>query len=162
MTLQGFWSLGSNTNLTFTKSGSVVDVGWVCLGFTGVDNTTPIDATGTTSSNTGTSGTVSLTVNAVTVATSQAWEVFCYTPWNSGTITVTPTATFNNVVNAAANEQANCFYNPTALGTGSTGTVATSIPFGSATQGVAAMPFALRPAGGAAATSYPASFLMVT
>src|SRR6476660_9617950 len=70
----GWWSLGNNTNLGFTLggvTGSVADIGYECSDFTGCDLTTPIDATGTASTN---SALASITANAVTVATNQAWH----------------------------------------------------------------------------------------
>lgn len=145
--LAGFWSLGSNTNLTFTKTGTVADMGWVCLGFTGVDNTTPIDAVGTTNSST---GATTLTTNAVTVATSGAWHVIGFADWLGGTYSATG---FTNVENAAANEAAGCLYNPTPKSTGSTGTVVVTSSAASSGQLLAGMPFALRPAAGGGSTA---------
>jgi hypothetical protein len=142
-----FWSLGSNTNLGFTvTNGSTNTLGWVCVGFTGVDNTTPIDATGTTNSSTAAS---SLTTNAVTVVTDQAWHVIAAGDW-LGKIPFTATS-FTEKNNAGVNESAMILYNTTPKGTGSTGTVVINDSDGTATsQVIAGIPFALRPASGGA------------
>lgn len=149
--LAGYWSLGSNANLTFTRTGTVGDLGWVNLGFTGVDNTTPVDATGTTNSST---GSTTLTTNAVTVATANAWHLIGFADWFGGTYSATG---FTSVENSAANEAAACLYNPTPKSVGSTGTVVVTSTGTTAGQILVAMPFALRPAGGAA-DPFPAAY----
>lgn len=146
--LAGFWSLGSNANLGFTKSGTVDFGGWICLAFTGVDNTTPIDATGTTNNNTGAS---SLTTNAVTIATSDAWHCIGFTDANDGAFSAT---NFTNTENNHVNQAAGCLNRRTGLSIGTTGTVSVTSSASSTNQILLAMPFALRPA-----DSYPVQFV---
>jgi hypothetical protein len=142
---------------SWTVSGTPA-VGWVVQTFSGEDTTTPIDATGTTSTNT---GAASLVANAVTVVTSQAIEVIANGAWNGSTVfTATGFTAVNN--GATANQPASLLYNLTGKATGSTGTV-TCTGSGSATgQILTAIPFALRPAAGAAPgpTASPAALLM--
>lgn len=135
-----WWSLGSNTNLGFTiPTDKVYDVGTVTLGFTGVDNTTPIDATGTANS---TTVAASITSNAVTIATANAWHVVSLASWVGGTWSGTG---FTVKQNAGSNEDGTCAYNTTPKSTGSTGTVSFSTTGGSTNQILIAIPFALRP-----------------
>lgn len=144
--LSGYWALGNVASKTFTNTGAGAscDQGWICLGFTGVDNTTPIDAAGTTSSSTGASA---VNANAVTVATDQAWEVIGLTSWQGGTWSASG---FTAKQNAHVNEDASCLYNSTPKAVGSTGTVSCSSTGSSTGQVEAAMPFALRPTASAA------------
>ena len=140
VTIYGFWALGSVTNLGFTNSQtSNLDQGWACGAFTGCNTTTPIDATGTTNSNT---ATASLTTNAVTVATANAWHCIGFADWNSGAFTAT---SFTVSENAHTNESAGILYNTTPKSTGSTGTVLVTSSAAAASQILLAMPFALRP-----------------
>jgi hypothetical protein len=142
--LNAFWALGSVANLGFTNSqtGGNYQQGWVCLGFTGVDNTTPIDATsGSNDSNTGAS---SLTVSSVTVATDQAWELIAFNDW-LGKVAFTASG-FAEKNNAAANASVALLYNTTPKSTGATGTV--SVANSDGTSGgeiLAGSSFALRP-----------------
>lgn len=138
--LAGFWASGSVAGLGFSRSGTVDDMGWVCLGFTGVNGTTPVDATGTTNSAT---GSASIVANAVTVATDQAWHVVGLTSWAGGTWSATG---FTLKQNADVNQDVTCAYNPTPKSVGSTGTATFTTTGGSSGQLLAAMPFALRPA----------------
>lgn len=141
-----YWALGSVASFGFTAAASGLDWGYACAAFTGVDNTTPIDATGTTSVS---SESLSLTANAVTVVTDQSWEVIAgIGPWNAATIT----ATGFTVVSFAANyQQSAILYNTTPVGTGSTGTVAISVSGSATGQVLVAIPLALRPASTGAA-----------
>lgn len=133
---QSFWALGSVANLTFTRVGTVDFLGWTCAAFTGVDNTTPIDATGTDNGGTGSSA---LVVNAVTVVTDQAWELIGFTNNDGGATTATGFAVVANYVSRL-------LYNTTPKSVGSTGTVSVSVG-GSSGNLKVARPFALRPAG---------------
>jgi hypothetical protein len=73
--LYGFWALGSVANLTFTQSDPAnSNSGWACLAFSGVDNTNPVDALGTSSEVLGTPN-ANITANAVTTVTDGALEV---------------------------------------------------------------------------------------
>lgn len=148
--LDVFWALGSVASVTFTNAafGGTYDLGWVCLAFTGVDNTTPIDATGTGNAAT---GAASITSNAVTVVTSQAWHAAGLASWIGGTWSATG---FTLKQNAGVNEDASAAYNVTPKSVGSTGTVSFSTTGGATGQILCAQPFALRPSG-AAATSDP-------
>lgn len=146
--LYGFWSLGSNATLGFghTQGSFADDVGWVCVGFTGVDNTTPIDATGTTNTST---GSATLVTNAVTVATANAWHCIAVCDWNAGAGEFSASG-FTPKQNAATHAISALLYNTTPKSTGSTGTATITSATGASGQLFAGMPFALRPAGGAA------------
>ncbi len=145
-----FWALGNVSNLGFTNSntGATFQQGWVCLGWTGVDNTTPIDATGTSNTN---ASAANITTNAVTVATDQAWHVIAVTDW-LGKVAYTATS-FTEKNNAAANAAAAILYNTTPKSVGSTGTVVVNNSDGTTTGEILnATPFALRPAADASST----------
>lgn len=138
---------GDVASTTFTKSGTVGDAGWVMLAFTGGDPTTPIDAVGTGSSNT---GAASITTGAVTIATDQAWHVIALASWIGGTWSATG---FTMRQNAGSNEDGTCGYNTTPKSVGSTGTVSCTTTGGASGQVLCCAPFALRPA--AVASVYP-------
>jgi hypothetical protein len=146
ISVQAWHAAGDVANLAFTKSGSATDVGWVMLCFSGVDTTTPIDATGTANSNT---GAATLTTNAVTIATDQAWHCIAFADWLSGTFSATG---FTNAESPLTNESAALLYNTTPKSTGSTGTVVVTSSAASSGQVLAGVPFALRPVVGAAPT----------
>jgi hypothetical protein len=146
VTGQVFWALGNVANLTFTVSGTTDEKGYVCAAFRGVDNTTPIDATGT--ANNTTTNVSSITVNAVTVVTDQAWHLIALADWQGGTFSAT---SFTNSQNGASNIGVTVMYNTTPKGTGSTGTVSVSSSGSTSGQVLTAVPFALMPSGGAAA-----------
>jgi hypothetical protein len=151
VSLYAFWALGSVANLGFTNSvtGANVSQGWVCVGFSGVDNTTPIDATsGVNDSNTGSS---TLTTSAVTVATANAWHLIAFADWLGKAFTATG---FTVAENAHSNASAALLYNTTPKSAGSTGTVSVSsvTASGQINTGLA---FALRPAGAGAAFLAP-------
>jgi hypothetical protein len=149
-------SPGSVTNLTFSGTAAGYNSSWVCGGFTGVDPTTPIDATGTVS--TSTTGTI--VANAVTVVTAQAWHVILAKGWNPGTMTAPNFTAFGNGTNSSS--QAYLLYNPTAKAAGSTGTVTLTDSGSTTSQNLTAIPLALRPATGAAPgpAANPAALLM--
>lgn len=152
ITLDGWWALGSVANLGFANNhtGVALQQGWVCLAFTGVDTTTPVDATGTTNSGTGAS---SITANAVTPATTGAVKVIALISWLAGTWSFTGGTLKQN---AGTNADASCGYDLTALPAGvSTGTTVCSTTGGSTGQILCAAPFALKPAGGGAAAQTP-------
>jgi hypothetical protein len=135
-----WWALGSVASTTFTKSGTVNAYGLVMAAFAGVDNTTPIDATGTANSNT---GSATLTVNAVTIVTDQAWELIGTSDWNGGTFSATG---FTVSASATTGEETALLYNTTPKSTGSTGTVTLNDSASASAQSLCAVPFALRPA----------------
>jgi hypothetical protein len=138
-------------NLSFTIDSGTGDMGWVCAAYTGVDNTTPIDATGTTGTNTN-SGTI--VANLVTVATANAWELIASIAWQSGAWSATGFTSADN--GSAANQQAVILYNTTPKSTGSTGTVTVTNAGTASGQHLIAIPFALRPA--AVATKAPPTY----
>jgi hypothetical protein len=138
-----WWALGSVANLSFTIDSGTGDMGWVCAAYTGVDNTTPIDATGTTGTNTN-SGTI--VANLVTVATANAWELIASIAWQSGAWSATGFTSADN--GSAANQQATILYNTTPKSTGSTGTVTVTNAGTASGQHLIAIPFALRPVAG--------------
>lgn len=141
--LAGFVAYGNVANLGFTKSGTVDDVGWVMLAFTGGDQTTIVDAAGTPNSNTAAG---SITAGAVTPATTGAAYVTGLASWVGGTWSGTG---FTLKQNAGANEDTSCAFDLTGLTGGvSSGTKSLSTTGGATAQILAAMPFALRPAAG--------------
>jgi hypothetical protein len=133
---QAFWALGSVASLVFARTGIVDFCGWTCGAFTGVDNTTPIDATGTDNGGLGNSA---LVVNAVTVVTDQSWELIGFTNNDGGATTATGFTVVSNYVSRL-------LYNTTPKSVGSTGTVSVNVG-GSSGNAKVARPFALRPAG---------------
>jgi hypothetical protein len=148
--LAAFWALGSVANLGFTNSltGTSYQQGWACVGFTGVDNTTPVDATAATNSST---GSTTLTTNAVTIATTGAWHCIPICSWN-GTANEFGATNFTFKEDAATQASAALGYNTNLKSIGSTGTVAVTSSSSGTGQILAAMPFALRPdAGGGGA-----------
>lgn len=137
-----FWALGNVSNKGFTNNHTAGQQGWVCAAFSGVDNTTPIDVTGTGTTSTGAS---SVTANAVTIATANAWEVIAACDW-LGKVGFTATS-FTETHNTAANASVSFLYNTTPKSTGSTGTVVVNNSDGTtASEIMACLPFALRPA----------------
>jgi hypothetical protein len=141
-------ALGSVAALGFviniTSASPALDQGWTCSAFSGVDNTTPVDATGTTSTN---SNSLTLTANAVSVLTANAHHLIAFSPLNAATISATGfTAVDNSPVSF---QQAGLLYKSLSA-TGSTGTVSCVVSGTASGQSLAAIPFALRPAGGAA------------
>lgn len=148
---QVFWALGSTAgaSLTLTKSGSVDTMGWVCVTFSGVDLTTPVDATGTANSGT---GATTLTTNAVTVTAQgdQGWHLIGFFDWFGNTVTA---PSFTVAPNGLTNESANLLYNTTPKSPGSTGTV---IITGTTAGGqvMIGIPFVLRPASATADQPY--------
>jgi hypothetical protein len=152
-----FWAPGSVTNLTMSGTSGGYNTGWVCDGYTGVDATTPIDATGTTSTST---GAATLTANAVTIVTAQAWHAIGSKAWNAGTLTA-PNFTTQDNGGASASQATYQLYNTTGKATGSTGTVTLTASGATSGQDLSAIPFALRPAAAVAGpTANPAALLM--
>jgi hypothetical protein len=149
-TLVGSTSTGTQVTSCFQRLFQTGDTSWsfpytagagthsigVCFQtFTGCDTGTPIDATGTASNNT--SGTT-ITANAVTVATANAWELIALGCSTTGNASATGFTALNN---AGSNEQSSLLYNQTPKSTGSTGTVSCTIGGG----GGMCIPFAIRP-----------------
>jgi hypothetical protein len=141
ITVAAYSALGSVASTAFALSVSR-DNGNVCAAYTGVDTTTPVDATGTTSSN---SGAASITANAVTIATDQALHLIAAGSWASGVYSATGFTVQNN--GAAPNQAASILYNLTPKSVGSTGTVTVNNTV-STGQVLVVIPFALRPAAG--------------
>jgi hypothetical protein len=148
-----FWALGNvaATGFAWVAGGGGTDLGWVCLGFTGVDLTTPIDATGTTSTNTGAN---SITANAVTIATANAWHLIAGADNLDGVMSATGFTVKDN--GSTLHMRASLLYNTTPKSTGSTGTVTVNNSAAASGQELAAVPFALRPA--ATATKAPPTY----
>jgi hypothetical protein len=141
-----WWALGSVAALGFTYSKpGADDVGWICSAFSGVDNTTPVDATGTTSTST---AALTVTANAVTVATANAYHLIAFSPWNAGTLSATGFTLVDN--SPVTNQQVGLLYKSLSA-TGSTGTVTCTVSGSATGQVLIAIPFALRPAAAAAA-----------
>jgi hypothetical protein len=132
-----------NTALAVTNGNSNVRL----AAFWALDNTTPIDATAAPNSS---SSATTLTTNAVTVATSGAWHCIPCIDWN-GSATDMSAPGFTTKQNASAQANATLLYNATSKPAGSTGTVVVTSVSSATGQIIAAMPFALRPAGAGAA-----------
>jgi hypothetical protein len=130
--------VAGDTTWTLTPGGGAQQFGGTIVTFTGVDNVTPIDATGT--ANSSASGTT-ITTNLVTVVTDQAWHLIGVGAANAGTYSATGFTVFQNGA-TPANEVGGLLYNQTPKSTGSTGTVVVTTGSG----GKSAVPFALRPA----------------
>lgn len=139
ISLQVWWSLGGNTSLTFTKSGTVDAVGWVCLRFTGVDTTAPVDSTATGNTNT---ASTSLLTNGPTIANNGSWRMTAFGDWLGGTFSASG---FTNVQNVGTNETAALLFLASDLSVGATASVSVSSTLGPTNQILAAQPFALRP-----------------
>lgn len=135
-----FWALGNVASFTFTKSGTVTSVGTVIAGFTGVDNTTPIDNSPATASNAGAS---SLSVTAITIANTNAWELICFNDFNLGTFSASG---FTVVQDAGLHAATGILYNTTPLATGSTGAKTVSDSASAVGQGLIGRHMALKPA----------------
>jgi hypothetical protein len=151
VSLHGAWAKGDVASLGFTNGATGLQQGVVVVGFTGVDNTTSIDATGTTNSST---GATTDTANAVTIATLNAWELIAFASWNGGTNSATGFTAVQNVASPPApNADATLLYNTTPKATGSTGTVVVTSTGSATGQILLAAPFALRPAAAAGGTA---------
>ena len=144
-----YWALGNVSSLSFTKAGTAGSTaGWRMAAFSGCDTTTPIDATGT--ANSSTTSVTTLTTNAVTVATDQAWHLIGVTDWTGGGFTATSFTASNNA-NPATNQYGGILYNTTPKAVGSTGTVVITTGSSGTGEAIIGIPFALRPATTAAA-----------
>jgi hypothetical protein len=149
VSLHGAWALGNVASKTFTNGASGLQQGVIVVGFTGVDNTTPIDATGATNSST---GATTDTANAVTIATDQAWHLIAFASWLGATNSAPSFTAIQNVASPpATNADATLLYNTTPKATGSTGTVVVTSSASATGQILLAAPFALRPAAGGTA-----------
>lgn len=147
---QAWWALQSVAALGFTVGADGAgssDVSWTCLSFSGVDNTTPIDATGTGNSNTGANN---VTPANYTDVTDGALPLVAITNWNGGGVftstgfTVVPSATTNC-------QTATLYANAAVSGAGATVTGVQINDSASATGNILCyQQFALRPAASAA------------
>jgi hypothetical protein len=146
--LDVFWALGSVVGLGFTNSttGGGVQQGWLCAAFTGVDTTTPIDVAVVAGDKNTASAT--LTVSAITIATTNAWDCIAAADWLGGVFTVT---SFTVAENGHTNASAALCYNTTPKSTGTTGTATLNSTAG-ANQILEDIRFALRPAAGGSVT----------
>lgn len=150
-----FYRVAQAGDVSWTfDAGSAVDHGGVLQTFSGVNTTTPIDATGTTSTNTGLGA---LTANAVTVATDQSWHLIASGAWNPGNFTATGFTVVDNG-GAFANEAAALLYNTTPKSVGSTGTVSVACSGTTGGQVLTDIPFALRPVAGVTLTAAAGTF----
>ena len=160
--IQLFWALNNPASLAFTVSGGagVQDESWACASFSGVDTTTPVDATGTGNGNTG-SGTISVaTFNTVT---DQALELFGIVDWNAGS--TFSQASFNILASSATNcQMALCYAKSATSPAGATGAFTVTDNAGATGNFLAYQQFALKPtAGGGGGTQPPiAAFCMNT
>lgn len=146
-----FWSLGNNANLgfTFTNPGGSCDLGWVATDYLGCNTTTPIDATGISTTNSGAS---TISAAAVTVVTDQAWEIICESDVNDGAASATGFTKKDN--GSTLHMRPAILYNTTPKSTGSTGAVTVSNAGSSSGQELIVQPFALRPAAAAGQNPY--------
>jgi hypothetical protein len=78
-TAAAYWALGSVASSTFTLSGSVDAVSAIIAGYTGVDNTTPMDATGVGQNN---AASTTVTSPSITTVTANAQIVFLGAPYD--------------------------------------------------------------------------------
>ena len=127
-----------DTSWTFTMSESAY-ISFALQSFSGINTSSPIDNTGTTSAN---SGSNTITTNSVTVNSSGAWELISVSQSNGGTI---PTATN---FTALSNEDRNStlLYDTTALNPGATGAVTVTGGGPAAGNMLVAIPFTIVPA----------------
>ncbi len=97
-----YWALQSVSTLGFVYTagtGTSSDFSWVCAAFTGVNNTTPIDSTGTGSSNTASASITTLTYSTVHA---NALPLISFGDWNGGTVTAPSyNVLSSNIVNTA-------------------------------------------------------------
>lgn len=148
--VQVFWAKDNVASMVATKggSGTATALGVVLAAFSGVDTTTAFDVVGTGDGSTTASG--SLTVSSITIATANAWDCGVFGNVDSGGATFS--ATGFTVSQTSTNANAGILYNTTPKSTGATGTAAF---VDSPASGItAALRFALRPAGGAAAAKF--------
>lgn len=143
--MRNWWALGNVASTSFShNAGAGRDSGIVILAFQNVDNTTPIDATGTASNvlNTG-----ALTVNAVTTVTDRALEVVGLADWQSLTFAMTNFTVKENGTPPPSNESSGASYkNSVTTPAGSTGTASFTTSSETSGQIKIALPFALKPA----------------
>jgi len=142
VSLYGFWALGSVAALGFTNSQtSGLKQGWAAALFSGVDLSTPIDVVGT-----GATGSAGLNAASITIVTANAWDVVLTADLNHHEVTGTGLTAADNGA-TPANASAGVLYNTTPKSTGATGTQNVGISVSDPGDIVAALRFALRPAG---------------
>lgn len=150
ITLSAFWALGSVAALGFSNSQTLtLNQGYAASSFSGVDLGTPIDVTGTANNSTGGAADV---VNSIVIATPNALHLLGIA--DLGAHTFNTPASFTQNANGATNSSCSLMYNPTPKSTGATGTVTVGISVSDATDIIAGIPFALRPAGIAGQSLY--------
>lgn len=133
-----FWSLGNNTQLTFTNNptNGTHAQAWVCATFSGVDTTNPVDVAGTGNTSINSSTVVA---SSLTTTIANDWELICVGDINIGTYT----ATGFTVSQISTFASAGLLYNVTPLSIGATGTVTVTDSAANANNGLAALPFTL-------------------
>jgi hypothetical protein len=141
----GFWSLGSNTNLGFTNSVTgTIQQGWVCGAFPGVDNTNPIDVQNAT----GEKNTAAATLSLATLTTVRDQSLPCVlcADWSGGVFSATG---YNVAENGHTNASAALLYATTPLGAlTAMGALTLTNTLGTSAQILTAIRFALRAAVG--------------
>ncbi len=140
------WLSGdSSWSLALTSYTSSPDLGAVIQTFSGCNATTPIDATGTTSTNT---GSLTLSAPAVTVATANAWWLIGCGCYSNGSTPVYSASGMTDVDNGSAvNESVGLLYQGP-VGTGSTGAITVTSTGTASGNSMSCIPFAIRPAAG--------------
>jgi hypothetical protein len=139
-------ALQSVANLGFTANAAVgaADLSWEVASFTGVDNVTPIDATGTGSSNTGAN---SISVATFNTVTDKSLELFCIANFN-GANTFTQ-ASFNILASSPTNcQMALCYAKAATSPAGATGAFTVNDSAAASGNILCYQQFALRPAAG--------------
>lgn len=143
LTLSLFWAQGNVGALGFSNSQTLtLNQGYVLSAFSGVDLSTPIDVTGTSTNSTGGGAIVNASIN---IATNNAWHLVGAIDLDANSLT-TP-AGFTQAANGTppTNAGAGMFYNTTPKSIGATGTVTIGISVSDSNDILAGLAFALRP-----------------
>lgn len=150
-----WWALQSVASTSFTVNADGAGSGdwsYTCSSYSNVDNTTPIDATGTGNSNTGANSISAATFNT---ATDRALELIAITNWNGGA--VFSATGFSVVASATTNCQTACLYGTSVVTpAGATGGKTVNDSASATSNILCYQQFALRPA--ASATTAPPPF----
>ncbi len=154
-----YWALQSVASLAFTANrpgATTLDVEYVIASFSGVDNVTPIDATGTGTTN---SGSATISIATFNTVTDQALEVFGITDWN-GSSTFSQ-ASFNILPSGtpATIQGALCYAKNPTTPAGGTGAFTLTDNAGASGNVLAYQQFALRPAAAVAIPNRLYSYL---
>lgn len=142
-TLHAFWALGNVSSLGFTNSQTVtLSQGWVVAAYTGVDNSTPIDATAAPNSGPSPGG---IATSSVTIVTSGAWVLIGGGDTDRNVMSGPAGFTAINNGSPPGNSSANLIYSTTPYAAGPTGTNTIGISVSDPSDVLLGMPFALRP-----------------